>query len=346
MSEIPVSVIIPVYNVEAYLREALDSVIGQTYENLEIIVIDDGSTDNSGNICDEYAVKDSRIRVIHQKNNGLSAARNAGLDVMNGDLVVFLDPDDAYLPEYVNTLMDTLIREDADIVVCRYISYKESGKLNMDHKRTLWPAIGHGSISRIEALRALVRNEINFGVWNKIYRRELWNDLRFPEGHVHEDNATTFLVIDLSNKITVIDDVLYLHRQRPGSITHLHTVTNLSDKMLACSCLDNYIEKNTPAVFSADDLNQGLQATLNSIISVYAQYKNKNDAVAVELRDRSIKKGRQLGLDTMSCRTRIAFFMLCHCPNLLTIAYPIYLSIRRLTYKLPGDIDGPQAKHS
>lgn len=346
MSEIPVSVIIPVYNVEAYLREALDSVIGQTYENLEIIVIDDGSTDNSGNICDEYALKDSRIRVIHQENKGLSSARNAGLNTMSGDLVAFLDSDDTYHPEYVKTLVETQIREESDIVVCRYISYKETGKLNSNHKKALRPRIGHCSMSRTEALRALVRNEINFGVWNKIYRRELWNDLRFPEGHVYEDIVTTYLAINQSNKVTVIDDVLYMHRQRPGSITHLHTVTNLSDKMLACSCLDNYIEKNTPAVFSADDLNQGLQATLNRTISVYAQYKNKNDAVAVELRDRSIKKGRQLGLDTMSCRTRIAFFMLCHCPNLLTIAYPIYLSIRRLTYKLPGDIDGSQAKHS
>ena len=336
MSEIPVSVIIPVYNVEAYLREALDSVIGQTYENLEIIVIDDGSTDNSGSICDEYALKDSRIRVIHQENKGLSAARNAGLNVMNGDLVVFLDPDDAYLPDYVETLVETQIREDADIVVCRYISYKETGKLNNKQKRALKPRIGHCSLNRTEALRALVRNEINFGVWNKIYRRDLWNDLRFPEGHVYEDIATTHLVIDRSNKVTVIDDVLYMHRQRPGSITHTPSWTNLSDRILACSRLDEFVIKNTPSVFSTDDLNQRLQITLNSNISLYARCKNKKEAAAVELRDQLISKGRAIGLDTLSFRTRMAFFMLCHCPMMLTAAYTVYLSIRRLSYILPG----------
>ncbi len=336
MSTILVSVIIPVFNVESYLREALDSVINQTYENLDIIVINDGSTDKSGIICDEYALKDSRIRVIHQNNKGLSAARNAGLNAMNGDLVVFLDSDDAYLPEYVSTLVKTQIQERTDIVVCRYTLHKEISKSSINHKITVRPTINKGSLSRIEALNALVRNEINFSVWNKLYKRELWNNIRFPENHVYEDIATTHLVMNLCKKVTVIDNVLYMHRQRDGSISQTHTWTNLSDKMLAYHQFDEFVEKNSPTIFSSDDLKRRLQGTLSISMSIYIQYKNKRDSVAKELRNRLIIRGREIGLDTLNYRSRIAFFMICHCPFLLTIAYPVYLPVRRLTYKITG----------
>ncbi len=331
-----VSVIIPVFNVEAYLREALDSVINQTYENLEIIVIDDGSTDRSGIICDEYALKDCRIRIIHQDNRGLSAARNVGLDIMKGDFVVFLDSDDAYLPEYVSTLVKNQIQEDADIVICRYTSHKELSKLNTYSKHVLGPTTGLCTLNRTEALRALIRNEINTSVWNKIYRSELWDDLRFPEGHVYEDIDTTYLVMNHVRKITIIESTLYLHRQRPGSITQSNSWTNLSDMILSYSHLDKFVETNTPIIFSPDDLKRRLQSTLNISISIYVRYKNKRDVVAVDLRRRLIKRGQEIGLDTLSYRSKIAFFMLCHCPMILTLAYPIYVPVRHLTYKITG----------
>ncbi len=336
MSTILVSVIIPVYNVEPYLREALDSVINQTYENLEILIVDDGSTDDSGMICDEYAHRDSRIRVIHQNNKGLSAARNAGLDAMNGELVVFLDSDDAYQPEFVSILVDAQIQENTDIVVCRFSLHKETNKLLLNNKTIIGPTIGHGSISRIEALKALISNEINVSVWNKIYKRELWNDIRFPEGHVYEDIATTHLVMNLSNKITIIDSVLYMHRQRSGSITQTNSWDNLSDRLLACSHFDEFVEINTPTLFSTNDLKRKLQTTLNSNMTLYVRYKNKKDALAVELRDRLIRRGREIGLDKLSYLSRIAFFMFCHCPMILSIAYPIYVPFKRLAYKIAG----------
>lgn len=336
MSTILVSVIIPVFNVESYLCEALDSVINQTYENLEIIVINDGSTDKSGTICDEYALKDPRIRVIHQDNRGLSAARNAGLEAISGDLIVFLDSDDAYQPEFVSTLVETQFQEDTDIVVCRYISYKETGKLNPYHKRAFGATTGNCTLNKAEALQALVRNEIDVSVWNKLYRRELWNDLRFPEGHVYEDTATTYLAINLSNKIAIIDDVLYMHRQRAGSITHTNTWANLSDRMLAYSLIDEFVEKNTPSIFSKDDLKRRLQTTLKGNISLYVRYKNKKNIVAVELRNQIMKTGKEIGLDTLNFQSKVGFFMLCHCPIILRLAYPIYVPIRRLTYKITG----------
>lgn len=118
-----VSVIIPVYNVQAYLRETLESVIGQSYHNLEILIVDDGSQDGSGEICDQYAATDSRIRVFHQRNAGVSAARNVGLDAITGQAVMFLDSDDVYHPEIVKTMVETMNRERADKIPPRCTKY-------------------------------------------------------------------------------------------------------------------------------------------------------------------------------------------------------------------------------
>ena len=186
-----VSVIIPVYNVEPYLREALDSVLSQTYDNLEIILIDDGSTDGSGDICDEYALHDSHIRVIHQNNKGLSAARNAGLDVISGDYIVFLDSDDVYLPEYVSYLKEILVKEDADIVECKLKTFR-NGESYANNESITDQSTEYRTFNRIEALHALVHDDISVVATNKLYKRKLWDDIRFPEGYVYEDNNSMY----------------------------------------------------------------------------------------------------------------------------------------------------------
>lgn len=156
-----VSVIIPVYNVLPFIKEALDSVVQQTYKNLEIILIDDGSTDGSGLICEKYKQEDHRIIVIHQNNQGLSAARNIGLQIMSGEVVVFLDSDDAFHPTFIEMMMEAKNENDADIVISKYISLKTSKKmLNMTSNRGSGPAIRAGSYDRIDALCALIENRI------------------------------------------------------------------------------------------------------------------------------------------------------------------------------------------
>lgn len=139
-----VSVIIPVFNSKVYISEALDSVINQTYKNLEIIIIDDGSTDGSGKICDEYAEKDNRIRVFHQKNIGVSAARNAGLDLAAGDFLAFLDSDDAYELTFIDSMMTAMIQNNADIVMCRYTEHKTTGKMSFNRHAGFYPVIAGG----------------------------------------------------------------------------------------------------------------------------------------------------------------------------------------------------------
>lgn len=142
-----VSVIVPVFNVKPYLNEALDSVINQTYKNLEIILVDDGSTDGSGEICDEYSAHDKRFVVIHQENKGLSCARNTGLDLMKGELVAFIDSDDAYCPEFIRTMVDAMNHEKADVVMCKTAIIRTTKKLKITSRAKISPknTVGGGT---------------------------------------------------------------------------------------------------------------------------------------------------------------------------------------------------------
>lgn len=190
-----VSVIIPVYNVSPYLRECLDSAIHQTYHNLEILVIDDGSTDDSGRICDEYPAMDSRVQVFHQENRGLSAARNVGLDHMTGNLVAFLDSDDAYHPDMIESMVDAMTQSGADMVVCGFSYHSiENGRLSLSTASGHWPYRDE-TISSREALNRLATGKLDISVWNKLYRSHLWKDIRFPDGHVYEDCHVCYRIL-------------------------------------------------------------------------------------------------------------------------------------------------------
>ncbi len=326
-----VSVIIPVYNVESYLQEALDSVINQTYKNLEIIVINDGSTDISGIICDEYASRDSRIYVIHQDNKGLSAARNVGLDVMTGDYVVFLDPDDSYYPDYVRRLIEIQIQEKADISICEILSLCEKDK-DFKPKQTTDKTIRCRTLNRDDALHALINDDISVVVWNKLYLRKLWKDIRFPEGHVYEDIATTYKIINISKRITIIDQCLYIHKLRAGSIVFTYTWENICDKILACSYFDEFVEKNTPNIFTSDELKQKQQNSLKGNISLYARFKAKNRIEDEDIRQKLISQGHRIGTNGMKFHSKVAFLMLCYCPILLKFTYPVFVCTKRILY--------------
>lgn len=131
----------PVFNAKSYLAEALDSLISQSYKNLEIILIDDGSTDGSGKICDEYAEKDNRVQVRHQKNSGVSAARNAGLDLVTGDFLAFLDSDDAYELDFIYSMITAMTQNNADIVMCKYTEQKTTEKMSFDGHEKIYPLL-------------------------------------------------------------------------------------------------------------------------------------------------------------------------------------------------------------
>ncbi len=216
-----VSVIIPVYNVRPYLREALDSVINQTYQNLEIIIVDDGSTDGSGEVCDEYKA-DSRVRVVHQENQGLSGARNTGLDHMTGEYVAFLDSDDAFHPDMVGTMMEAMLRHGAELAVCGYNTFETEGSLQQAKREACFQFEKEEELTGAEAFQRILEGRIPVYAWNKLYKKTIWRQLRYPEGHVFEDSRVIPYVMEQCERVVVIPRILADYRVRkralPGSI--------------------------------------------------------------------------------------------------------------------------------
>lgn len=261
--------IIPVYNVKPYIEEALDSLIGQTYTNLEIILIDDGSNDGSGEICDQYAERDQRVRIYHQENKGLSIARNEGLDVASGEMIAFLDPDDAFQLDMIRTMVDVMKKTAADIAICGFERIRTSGLLiTKKHKQKSTVNV----LSRNEALRKVQDDSINTAVWNKLYKREIWEDLRFPEGHVHEGTYVIFDIFDKAEKIVVLNRKLIKHRIRPDSICQTISVKNKQDAQFSQSHFVEYIKKNTPEVFTPYDLQKAQSAKVTSMMARYTKF--------------------------------------------------------------------------
>ena len=209
-----VSVIIPIYNVEKYLRACVDSVIGQTYQDLQIILVDDGSTDSSGGICDEYSGKDSRIQVIHKKNGGLSDARNAGLAVAKGEFVLYLDSDDYLVPMAIEILMEKQWKTDADIVLGNfYYTFPDH-----EYPASAWQQIDM-LLDNIQAMKALIDGRIETFAWGKLIRREILMEHPFPKGKVFEDHFWTHFVFADAQKVALLAQPLVHYRQRSNSIS-------------------------------------------------------------------------------------------------------------------------------
>lgn len=328
-----VSVIVPVFNVEEYLEEALDSLLMQTYRNLEILVVDDGSTDGSGKICDEYAKKDKRIQVIHQENQGLSGARNTALDLMTGELVMFLDPDDAYHPDIVKKLVEARKKEQSDIALCRFDFFHTSSRMYRAIAcKHVEPTCLQGNYTRIEALHELAAGKINVHVWNKIYTRKLWNDIRFPDGHVYEDVKITYEIMNHIEKICVLDDVLYWKRVWQGAITSVFSENNVRDCVLSLTMRDQYIQEHIQDVFSCEQLYQMERIKLEYLINIYFHYYPKQDSgrqFAKEMRQTIIEIQKKISLSQCCFRTRFFFPVLRYlCPAIMKYMYPIYRLFR------------------
>lgn len=204
-----VSIIVPVYKVEQYLHTCIDSVLQQKYAPWELILVDDGSPDRCGEICEEYAQKDDRIRVVHKENGGLSSARNAGLDVMRGEYVTFLDSDDFWHRDYLTTLMGYILREGADIVQCDFVrgtattfpECEQEGGVMMYNRHTIFTS---------QAAKIIM--------WGKVYKASYFAQVRMPVGYINEDDWTTWKLYDQAAKIVVTDQPLYYYTVNPNSI--------------------------------------------------------------------------------------------------------------------------------
>lgn len=209
-----ITVIIPVFRVEAYLRRCVDSVLVQTYGNMEVILVDDGSDDGCPDICDAYARQDSRIRVIHQENAGLSGARNVGIEQAKGRYLSFVDSDDYLSPEFLERLYRACVETGSDMSVCRW-EYVKGEPI---------PDRGSGKTQTFTGQQMLANLYIPDGAyfvvaWNKLYKRELFETIRYPLGRIHEDEATTYRIYHQVKQAAYVDASLYGYFVTPSSIT-------------------------------------------------------------------------------------------------------------------------------
>ena len=204
-----VSVIVPVYNIKQYLPKCIDSIRDQTMKYIEIISVDDGSTDGSAEMCDQYASKDLRIRVLHKENEGLSAARNDGIQMARADCIMFVDGDDWVEPDFCELPYQAAIDHNVEVVCFQYATIFKSGKRSESNPQ-IEGYIERDTIPPFEQVSA----------WSKLYHRKLFNDILFPVGRVYEDIATTHRLLHSANGIYVLNQALYNYRKyRPNSIT-------------------------------------------------------------------------------------------------------------------------------
>ncbi len=260
-----ISIIVPVYQVKDYVGECVASLLAQTYTNLEILLVDDGSTDGSGEICDRYAERDSRVRVVHQENQGLSAARNIGIDLMKGELVAFVDSDDVVLPDFIDTLYGLVDKFRADIAACAYVKCptkdlarvkKELFVANVDRGVCGSADIGNERIHRqakkqrkkkewcLTSAQMLRRWHGRYKkwetvAWNKLYRRNIFTGaddktaICYPIGRRHEDVLTSHLLVANAERVVITSKELYLYRIRPESITDRNILVRFRDENLS-----------------------------------------------------------------------------------------------------------------
>ncbi|MCI5648702.1 MAG: glycosyltransferase [Fusicatenibacter sp.] len=328
-----ISIVIPVFNVQDYVDDCLESVIYQTYQNLEIIVVDDGSTDQSGSKCDAWAKKDTRIRVIHKKNGGLSDARNAGLAYASGNYIGFVDGDDVVFPEMYRMLYESMIETSAQISCCKPQRGEHFSMQLLRNKNVYDPESGLEEIksswkimTNHDAMHALVYED-NFSVtvWNKLYERSVLEGIIFEKGKYHEDEFWTYQVIEKANLIVLLDVELYGYRQRENSVMnqtyslrHLDLLDARINRLL-------FIEQKYPELISAVKCNLRFECirafqlsalTMEGKMAKIARKKAHTVAKQYPIRYedyRSLPIGRQI----WCLMSRISFPLTCYIRNWL-----------------------------
>lgn len=336
-----ISVIIPVYNVQPYLCEALDSVLKQTYQNLEILVVDDGSNDNSEEICDEYAKKDSRITVIHQKNMGLSAARNVGLSKMTGDFVAFLDPDDAFCPDMIRKMYNAAQKYGADLVECNFGLYHTERRMNSGtialHAREI--RVKEGAYSKELASELALKGRIYPNAWNKLYRRKIWDTLRYPEGQLHEDVYLLQPILSFTETIYIINEPLYMHRIRMGSIATTYTIDYVKDLISAYNHSWDFVSRGTPSLCNENLHHAAMQLFCRTLLANYAKLavtkQTEKSNMMADIRE-EIKSVREK-MDTRKCSIEIkgATFLYDRTPPIVfALIFKAYYFQRMLALKI------------
>lgn len=269
------SIILPVYNVEKYLAECVDSILAQSFTDFELILVDDGAKDSSGKICDEYAEKDARVKVIHKENGGQASARNTGFDAASGECVVFIDSDDFVVSDsFLADLFDKFGESGADIVLYKHAKYFDSLS-----ECTYSFAFADGIDDNDELLLELVKRDAYYGMaWSKSFKRRIATEsnVRFDTSLSCEDMDWYFALVSSSEKMSAIDKTYIAYRQREGSVTATIKLKNLVDFILT---LENWSDKLKDADMSEKKrtaLLGALAKYYSNLLITYARLKDKN----------------------------------------------------------------------
>ena len=238
-----VSIIVPVYNVAQYLDRCVTSLTGQTYKNIEIILVDDGSTDNSGALCDSWQSRDHRIKVFHKPNGGLSDARNYGMQKASGDYICFIDSDDWCDLKFIEVMLGALLDTESDIVECDYLCTDGIEPLPNNSQA----AYEYEVFAEKECFRRFLTNHFFVSVWAKLYRTSILKDQLFRKGVYHEDEAWTYKIFSKARKVCRLHYTGYYYFQRPGSIVHSKpSLKRLTDAFSAGKERVDFIESHYP----------------------------------------------------------------------------------------------------
>lgn len=268
-----ISVVVPVYKVENYLNKCVDSIINQTHKNLEIILVDDGSPDNCGNICDEYAKKDKRIKVIHKENGGLSDARNAGIEIATGKYITFIDSDDYVDNNYAELLYKTIIKDCTDIVI-------SSNKVVYETGTILEKATNEESVlePKVVLERILYDDGIDLSAWAKLYKTDFFKEIKYPKGRLFEDAATTYKLISKSKKISINSKSTYNYIIRNNSITNEDFSPSKFDLIISTEEMCNFINEKYPDLKNASD-RRLMYAYLSTLTQLTKAKKPKKEYI-------------------------------------------------------------------
>ena len=313
-----ISVIIPAYNIEKYIQKCVLSVLKQTYTNLEIIIVNDGSMDKTGAVCDELAKTDDRIKVLHQQNMGLSEARNNGIKLASGEYISLIDGDDIVKKDFLRNMADAM-KDNVDVVVGGYKTVADTKKILCINK------MSNSTLSGKDAtIRLLTKQEDFFVIaWNKLYKRELFtkNNIWYPAKRIHEDNLTTYKLLSKARNVTIIDSSDYLYVKRAGSIT---------DKSKKDLQVQEKINAANEAIkyFPSGDLHDAAKYSLflTQIIKLNEAIRAKNNNYAELIND--ILKNKPSENKFCAAKQRIYITML------RTFSGKPYIAFRKLIDKL------------
>ena len=249
MTESLISIVVPIYNVEKYLNRCVDSILNQTYRDIEIILVDDGSPDRCGSICDEYQKRDTRIKVIHKKNGGLSDARNAGIKMAHGEYITCIDSDDFISPFFLENLWTAMKKSKCEIATSWFVDYYEGDKIPKAQKL---------DIKDIQVLnrekfyeRLLYQDGVEVSAWGKLYKSNLFQGVEYPVGKLYEDIPTTYLLVEKTTRIAVIPNVDYFYFQRKTSIAQATFSIKKMDAIRHMDDFRDFITTNYPPLKKA-----------------------------------------------------------------------------------------------